>query len=100
MKKQYRIKSKFRFTLFLAITMILVISIVGNFTGTNTVDSLTKVTYTKIQVEPGDNLWNIAKDFGPDDQDIRKLVFEICKVNQVSADSIYPGQSLLIPSYI
>lgn len=100
MKKRYRIKSKYRFTLFAAIMLVLVISMVGTFTGNNTVESLTKVTYAEVQVEPGDTLWDLAKVFGPDDTDTRKVVYEICKVNHISADSIYPGQILLIPAYI
>lgn len=100
MKKRYRIKSKYRFTLFVAIMLVLVISMVGTFTGNNTVESLTKVTYAEVQVEPGDTLWDLAKSFGPPDQDLRKVVFEICKINHVSADTIYPGQTLRIPLYI
>ncbi len=100
MKKKYRIKSKFRFTLFMAITAIFVYSFVGTLIGTNTAESLTKMTYTEVQVQPGDTLWDLAESFGPRDQDLRKVVYEICEYNDISADSIYPGQIILIPEYI
>lgn len=100
MYKKYRIKSKFRFTIFTALMLALVISLTGLVTGTNTADSLTKNTYAKVQVQDGDNLWSLAEEFGPEDQDTRKVVYEICKLNQITADSIFPGQVILIPAYI
>jgi len=100
MIKKYRIKSKFRFTLFLTIAILMVISITGTMIGANNAESLTKPTYSEIIVESGDTLWNLAQEFGPDDKDVREVVFEICKINNVSADSIYPGQTIRIPVYI
>lgn len=100
MKKKYKIKSKFRFTLFLTIAMVMLISLTGTVIGANHAESLTKPVYSEIIVQSGDTLWNLAKEFGPDDQDVRQVVYEICKLNDISADSIYPGQTILIPVYI
>ncbi|MDD3168594.1 MAG: LysM peptidoglycan-binding domain-containing protein [Eubacteriales bacterium] len=100
MKKKYRIKSKFRFTLFLTIAMVALISITGTMIGANQAESLTKPTYSEIIIQSGDTLWNLAQEFGPDDKDVRQIVYEICKLNDISADSIYPGQEILIPVYI
>lgn len=100
MKKKYRIKSKFRFTLFLSIAMVMVISLAGTLIGENHAESLTKPVYSEIIIQSGDTLWNLAEEFGPDDKDVRQVVYEICKINDISADSIYPGQTILIPVYI
>lgn len=100
MKKKYRIKSKIRFTLFLTISLLLIFSAAGTVIGTYNAESLTKTTYSEIRVQTGDTLWDLAKEFGPDHKDIRKIIYEICKVNDVSAESIYPGQILFIPVYI
>lgn len=100
MKKKYKIKSKFRFTLFATLAIMLVISITGTVIGDNTSDSLTKATYAQIQVQAGDTLWNLAKEFGPENQDLRNVVYEICQLNHITADSIYPGQIISIPAYI
>ena len=100
MKKTYRIKSKFRFTVFMTIAAICILSITGILAGNNTAESLTKMTYSEIQIQPGDTLWNLAEDFGPDDQDIRKVVYSICEYNHISADSLKPGQTIYIPTYI
>lgn len=100
MKKKYRIRSKFRFTVFMAITAILLFSFMGAITGETTAESLTKMTYTEVLVKPGDTLWELAETFGPDHQDLRKVVYKICEYNHITADSIYPGQTILIPTYI
>ena len=100
MKKKYRIRSKFRFTLFLTVVILMAISLTGTIFGINDAESLTKPVYSEIMIQSGDTLWNLAEEFGPDDQDIREIVYEICKLNDISADSIYPGQTILIPSYI
>ena len=77
MNKKYRIKSKFRFTLFITIVLVFMISVAGTVIGINTADSLTKNTYTEIQIQAGDTLWELAKEYGPDDQDIRKVVCQL-----------------------
>ena len=100
MNKKYRIKSKVRFTLFLTIAMLFVFTLVGTISGLNNSESLTKDSYTEIRVQTGDTLWDLAEKFGPDNKDIREVVYQICEVNDISADSIFPGQTLLIPSYI
>ncbi len=99
-KKKYRIKSKVRFTLFMTIAMLMAISITGTMIGTNNAESLMKTTYMEISVQSGDTLWNLAEKFGSDDKDIREIVFEICKLNDISASSIFPGQTIRIPVYI
>ena len=55
-----------------------------------------KSDYVKVVVYPGDTLWNIAQKYGSDD-DIRKTIFQIRKVNNLGSPIIQPGQELLIP---
>ena len=100
MKKRYRIKSKFRFTLFMTIAILMFISITTTAIGANNAESLTKPVYSEITIQSGDTLWNLAEAFGPANKDTREVVYEICKINDISADSIYPGQTILIPEYI
>lgn len=99
-RKRYRIKSKLRFTIFMVVVFVTMISTYQLIAGNQTADSLTKMTYQEIQIESGDNLWNLAKEFGPDGLDTRFVIREICKVNQISADQLVPGQIILIPDYI
>lgn len=100
MKKKYRIKSKIRFTLFITLLLLFFFSSVGTALGAYNSESLTKPVYTEILVQSGDTLWNLAQEFGPDNLDTRAVVYEICKINEITADSIFPGQKILIPAYI
>ena len=52
-----------------------------------------------ITVSRGDTLWTLAKEYGPENQDIRKTIFEIKSCNNMSTSNIYEGQSLIIPSW-
>ena len=63
MKKTYRIANRFRFTVFVVLTII-VITTAFNFTlGFNTADSLTIQNYADIEVSYGDTLWSIAGNY-------------------------------------
>ena len=92
MKKRYRIKSKSRFCITVTILLIIIISAVGSISGKDQALSLSKPVYTEITIVTGDTLWDLAKTYGPADQDIRKVVHAICKINNTSADKIQPGQ--------
>src|SRR5665647_3129556 len=98
-KPKYRLKSKFRFTVFVVIMMLMLVTISNTILGINSASSLTKPEYASIQIKYGDTLWNLASEYNQDGKDIRKFVYEICELNEISADSIYPGQSILIPVY-
>jgi hypothetical protein len=99
-KRKHRIKSKFRFCLSMTIMLVIVISIGGNITGQNQALSITKPTYTEVTVIAGDTLWELAKSYGPEGQDIRKIVHTMCKINNVSAERLQPGQKIMIPAYL
>lgn len=56
--------------------------------------------YTSVQVQNGDTLWNIAKDYITDDyDDMNAYLAEICSINHISDDNIHAGQYLTIPYY-
>ncbi len=99
--KHYKLKSKFRFTVFVAFMLILMTFTTNTILGNNFTNGLTKETFTQVIVESGDSLWNIASKFGPQNQDPRKMVDKIRQANGISDNqSIQPGQILLVPVYI
>ncbi|MBE6033897.1 MAG: LysM peptidoglycan-binding domain-containing protein [Clostridiales bacterium] len=98
-RKSYRIKSKFRFTTSITIMLILFIFMANTVLGLDYASSLTKHEPVQIEIQSGDSLWNIARQYGPNHMDTRKIVYDICNLNNISADSIYPGQQILIPDY-
>jgi nucleoid-associated protein YgaU len=100
MKKKYRVKSQRRFTIFLALLAILIITTATTAFGFNNAEALTRPVYTEIQIQNGDTLWDLAKAYGPKDQDIRKVVYAICEINEIHADELQAGQVILIPKYL
>ena len=100
-KRKYRIKSKFRFTIFSAAVLVLAVFLTGTALGANDAASLSEEpSYIQVEIMAGDTLWNIASEYGPKDVDRRRIVYEICQINEIDAGSIRPGQAILIPEQI
>ena len=99
MNKKYRVASKFRFTIFLVVTFLVIMTAVGTLLGFNTVSSASLDQYNVVQVESGDTLWNIACEYGPDDMDVRRVVHDICDINEISADELAAGSKIIVPVY-
>ncbi|SFU78222.1 LysM peptidoglycan-binding domain-containing protein [Alicyclobacillus macrosporangiidus] len=52
--------------------------------------------WTRVQVAPGDTLYELARRFDPAD-DYRVVVRSILEANHLPSAQIYPGQTLRIP---
>lgn len=78
---------------------ILAICIVSSFTIISIINRTyakkEEKIYIKYTVKEGDTLWRISERFNPD-EDPRKIVYEIRKVNNITP-MIYPGQEILVP---
>ena len=99
MNKKYRITSKFRFTMFLVVMILCLMTTIGTLLGLNTVNSASMNQYNQVQVEAGDTIWNIACEYAPDDMDVRKVVHDICDINEIQADQLTAGQKIIVPVY-
>lgn len=53
----------------------------------------TQIQYT---VSKGETLWDIAKEFKQDGQDIREYIYEVKKINNMTSSMIYEGQVITI----
>ncbi len=95
----YRVKSKTRFAIFLAVVMILSVSCFNWVFGLTTeVRGATATEYMTIEVCDGDTLWDIANTYMDNCQDTRRAVYEIRSINNLGAqETLVPGQTLLIP---
>ncbi|NLJ33613.1 MAG: LysM peptidoglycan-binding domain-containing protein [Firmicutes bacterium] len=51
----------------------------------------------EVVVAAGDTVWSIAKEYQGPEGDIRPLVYEIGRLNELQSPMIYPGQVLLLP---
>ena len=96
--KKYRIKSKFRFIMFLVIVMGIAAGTFGYITGFDVSTALEQPGESiTVEVTAGDTVWDIAKHFTSDGTDIRKAVYEICEANNLQDAQIHSGMTLTIP---
>ena len=98
--KRYRLKSRSRFMLFITVIMILFVSMTYTALGVNDASSLTMQEYIGVYIEPGDTLWEIASEHMSEHMEIRKAVYVLCEVNNITADTLQPGQTIMVPVYI
>jgi len=65
---------------------------------TSSANSSADIKFIHVNVKHGDSLWLLADRFNNNHTDIRKLIYEIKKINNIG-DVIYPGQIIEIPLY-
>ena len=91
--KTYKVKSRSRFTLFIVFMIILTATVSTAILGLSSAVSLTQQEYMEITVQYGDTLWHIAKEYMPENTDIRKSVHTLCQINGISAHELKAGQT-------
>jgi len=99
MKRKIKIANKRRFLVFLSILCAVFIIIISGATKLNRVYSSKTGEFIEITIVPGDTLWEIAKRNNPYNQDIRKIVYEIMKLNNMKSASLKSGSTIKIPTY-
>ena len=95
--KTYRIKSQFRFTLFIFICIFSIAALTNTVLGFNEASGLTRDAYAQIEIEYGDTIWEIASAYNNSGLDIRRVVYEICEINKIKADQLHPGMVIQVP---
>lgn len=97
-KKNHRMKSRLRFTIFVTIMIMFAVAGVNTIIGFNDVSGQEEQTYVTVTVESGDTLWSIANDYMPSDMDQRKAVYIIKKHNNNTDGNLIPGQTIKVPT--
>lgn len=97
--KQIRIANKKRFTIFLSTVFVVITLILGGISKLNLAYSSDNEDYVEMAIIPGDTLWEIAKRNNPYNQDVRKVVHEIMKINDMKTANIKAGSVIKIPTY-
>ena len=95
--RHYRIKNKFRFITFMVITVLIASMAIGALFPVTAIGKGPE--YTEVKVKDGDTLWSIAKAYGDPARDIRENIYEICRINDISAESLYAGAVIVVPQY-
>ena len=99
MSRSYKVVNKFRFTVFVVLTIIILTTAVNFALGFNTAASLTRTDYMDVRIVSGDTLWSIAENYMPQDMDTREAVYKLCRVNDISAADLYAGMTIQVPIY-
>lgn len=98
-RKQIRIANKKRFTVFLSLIFIVITILTNNIFRISLANSSNNENYIEMAIIPGDTLWEIAKRNNPYNQDVRKVVYEIMELNNMTTAEIKAGSVIKIPTY-
>ena len=97
MFKRYRVESKARFSLFIIISLLIIIGSITMFFRPIYVAGSTEPEFDTIKVKHGDTLWSIASIYADENTDMRMFIYDISKLNGITGNEIIPGQELKIP---
>lgn len=92
MKKKYVLKNRARFALIITLLVLCFVLILYS----QVVYGYGEAAFKTVIVKEGDTLWNIALTYG-ENQDIRKFIYDLKKLNNIEDNTIYPGERLKIP---
>ena len=97
-KKKYVIVNMSRFYTFITFLFILFAILLFTIIYTPKAhSSILEPRYTDYHIGEGDSLWEIALNHMPEGYDVRKMVYEIQKANDMETSYIYEGDTIKIP---
>lgn len=102
--KKFRIKSRVRFSIFIALLSVLItfsyLFLVGGTIVSDT-EPEAAPAYSTVTVESGDTVWTIAEKYTGKNQDIRDTVQTILDLNGMkSSGDLQAGQTLQVPKQV
>lgn len=92
-RKTITITNHRRFTAFCAVCILGILLLLNTAATANR-----NVEFYQLTVSAGDTLWAIARENNPQNKDIRRVIDEIKRYNQLGNTPLYVGQQLLIPA--
>lgn len=96
--RRYRIVNSVRFTAFMAAFVLISVIGISSSLGYNDAEGMNIQDHTVVTVQSGDTLWDLAGKYGPENADIREVIYNISKINNVNASTLRPGMEISIPS--
>lgn len=96
-RQKQKEKSNGKFTFGILVMMIGLIVVTTIFTG-ESANSNDLEKYYQITVQSGDTLWEIAKKYVSPEEDVRNLILQIRRINDLKSAEILPGLMILIPA--
>ncbi|KNF08913.1 LysM domain-containing protein [Gottschalkia purinilytica] len=96
--KKMRIISKTRFTIFLTLSSLILFILLSNIFNIN-VYSKKVDKHKEVVISDGDTVWQIAKKFNNNNEDVRIMVNRIIRANDLKNQFIKPGDTIKVPLY-
>ena len=88
------------FILLCTVLMIVIGSIIFGSTFSDAKNDLSsEKLYKSIEIEKGDSLWAIAKEYREPGCSVQEYIDEIISLNNLSSDKIHEGQHLIVSYY-
>lgn len=94
--KKIVVKSKLRFSIFLLLVFTVGFFSCYSILGCGVAYSKSNEDYITYVVDKGDTLWGIARENTKKGEDVREVIYEIEKYNNINAH-IIAGQEIKIP---
>lgn len=97
-KKNIRIKSKLRFTIFILLLLLgISCACMTIRIHENHVHGSAPSQYIKVTVMSGETMWEIASRFKAETADTREVVYQIQKANQMDSSELTAGETIRVP---
>ena len=97
MKRKYKLTNKKRFIIIVCVLVSVIIS--TTILITKRPEGKSEEIYNEIIIKYGDTLWDIAVEISDGSIDVRKMVSEIRKINNMETSDLHIGQLVKIPSF-
>src|SRR6056297_1283625 len=92
---RYKVVNMFRFKLFVILSLVIILIFTLYNLNAFSLNKEDYNNYIEILVKDGDTIWNIAEKYNSDGNDLRQLVYDISKINDVEDSVIVPGQKII-----
>lgn len=84
----------------MVILFLLIVFVLPERTAAAEDSSTRSYCITSVQIETGDTLWSLAKEYYSDEfSSLTNYIEEIMRMNGLSSDKLYAGNYILIPHY-
>lgn len=97
--KKFRIVNKTRFFLSSFLIFIFIILLFNFLIQFNQVNAASQIETIEVRVNKGDTVWEIAKKFKSENEDTRKMVYLINKINDLEGRYLQVDETIKVPKY-
>ena len=95
-RRVVRKSRKIRKNGFLLLTLALILCL-GTFAMGAQKGRETKTYYESVEIQRGDTIWDIAKEYKAEGQKTEQMVDAICEVNGLKTANIRTGENIIVP---